>query len=215
MTRYTKPEMREHLKEEVKASAKGGKAGQWSARKAQLLAQQYKEHGGGYIGPKDKRGKHLDHWTEQEWQTQQGSGKADTGDGMKRYLPERAWKLLTEDQKRATDQKKRSAKKQFVPNTRAARAARAYVDHGDATQLDEEQLQRLSTQELRQLARDFDIHGRSNMNKTGLAHTLHEGFEKANTTMKKHELQEKAGSFGIKQAQNKDMLVHEIIRMSQ
>jgi hypothetical protein len=48
---YTKPGMRKKLFESIKASAtQGTKAGQWSARKAQLLAKRYKEKGGGYRG---------------------------------------------------------------------------------------------------------------------------------------------------------------------
>ena len=45
---YTKPTMRKRLFEKIKAGSKGGKAGQWSARKAQMLAKQYKDAGGGY-----------------------------------------------------------------------------------------------------------------------------------------------------------------------
>jgi hypothetical protein len=45
---YTKPTMRKRLFEKIKAGTKGGKAGQWSARKAQLLAKEYKSKGGGY-----------------------------------------------------------------------------------------------------------------------------------------------------------------------
>ena len=45
---YTKPGMRESLFKKIKAGDKGGKPGQWSARKAQLLAVQYKKAGGGY-----------------------------------------------------------------------------------------------------------------------------------------------------------------------
>ena len=45
---YTKPAMRKRLFEKIKAGTKGGKAGQWSARKAQLLAKEYKAKGGGY-----------------------------------------------------------------------------------------------------------------------------------------------------------------------
>jgi|TARA_B100000073_G_scaffold300957_1_gene267682 hypothetical protein len=45
---YTKPTMRKRLFEQIKAGSKGGKAGQWSARKAQMLAKQYKAKGGGY-----------------------------------------------------------------------------------------------------------------------------------------------------------------------
>ena len=45
---YTKPGMRKRLFENIKAGGKGGSPGQWSARKAQLLASQYKKAGGGY-----------------------------------------------------------------------------------------------------------------------------------------------------------------------
>ena len=45
---YTKPTMRKTLFKKIKAGTSGGKAGQWSARKAQLLATQYKKAGGGY-----------------------------------------------------------------------------------------------------------------------------------------------------------------------
>ena len=45
---YTKPAMRKRLFNKIKAGTKGGKAGQWSARKEQMLAQQYKKAGGGY-----------------------------------------------------------------------------------------------------------------------------------------------------------------------
>ena len=45
---YTKPEMRKRLFQSIKSSGKGGKPGQWSARKAQMLAKRYKEKGGGY-----------------------------------------------------------------------------------------------------------------------------------------------------------------------
>lgn len=45
---YTKPGMRRALFKRIKAGDKGGKPGQWSARKAQMLAKQYKAKGGGY-----------------------------------------------------------------------------------------------------------------------------------------------------------------------
>jgi len=45
---YTKPDMRKKLFKSIKAGTKGGNAGQWSARKAQMLAKKYKEKGGGY-----------------------------------------------------------------------------------------------------------------------------------------------------------------------
>ena len=45
---YTKPGMRKRLFNSIKAGGKGGAPGQWSARKAQMLAKQYKAKGGGY-----------------------------------------------------------------------------------------------------------------------------------------------------------------------
>ncbi len=45
---YTKPTMRRNLFNQIKAGSKGGRARQWSARKAQMLAKMYKAKGGGY-----------------------------------------------------------------------------------------------------------------------------------------------------------------------
>ena len=45
---YTKPDMRKRLFNKIKAGSKGGDPGEWSARKAQLLASEYKKAGGGY-----------------------------------------------------------------------------------------------------------------------------------------------------------------------
>lgn len=45
---YTQPGMRKGLFNRIKAGGKGGSPGQWSARKAQMLAKQYKAKGGGY-----------------------------------------------------------------------------------------------------------------------------------------------------------------------
>lgn len=49
---YTKPTMRKRLFNSIKAGSKGGAPGQWSARKAQMLAKRYKANGGGYRGKK-------------------------------------------------------------------------------------------------------------------------------------------------------------------
>ena len=45
---YTKPSLRKRLFEQIKGGSKGGDTGEWSARKAQLLASEYKKAGGGY-----------------------------------------------------------------------------------------------------------------------------------------------------------------------
>lgn len=45
---YTKPTMRKALFQKIKAGSKGGDPGEWSARKAQMLAKEYKSKGGAY-----------------------------------------------------------------------------------------------------------------------------------------------------------------------
>jgi hypothetical protein len=45
---YTKPSLRKRLFNSIKSGGKGGRPGQWSARKAQMLAKKYKAKGGGY-----------------------------------------------------------------------------------------------------------------------------------------------------------------------
>ena len=49
---YTKPGLRKSIFNRIKAGSKGGRPGQWSARKAQMLAKAYKKAGGGYRGKK-------------------------------------------------------------------------------------------------------------------------------------------------------------------
>ena len=126
--KYTEPELRERLKEEIKQSDKGGKPGQWSARKSQLLAREYEKQGGGYKGEKDESQKHLEKWTEEEWQTQEGDANARQEDGeTKRYLPKEAWENLSEEEKEETERKKREGSrqgKQHVGNTKEAKQAR-------------------------------------------------------------------------------------------
>ena len=51
----------------VKAGRKGGKPGQWSARKAQLATKRYKASGGGYSGSKTEAQKSLTKWTKEKW----------------------------------------------------------------------------------------------------------------------------------------------------
>jgi hypothetical protein len=124
--RYTDPALRERLKGEITAGTRGGKAGQWSARKAQLLARAYEEAGGGYTGKRDARQQHLAEWTAEEWTTADGR-PAERGDGTHRYLPQEAWEKLTPAQRRATDRKKVAGSRrgrQFVANTEPARRAR-------------------------------------------------------------------------------------------
>ena len=56
-SKYTKPALRERIKKRITAGSKGGKPGQWSARKAQMVAAAYKKAGGGYKGGKERNRK--------------------------------------------------------------------------------------------------------------------------------------------------------------
>ena len=95
----------------VKAGEKGGKAGQWSARKAQLAVLAYKKSGGGYKGAKSSSNS-LAKWTDQKWTTKSGKpstqGKEATGE---RYLPEKAIKSLSSEEYAKTSAAKRAALK--------------------------------------------------------------------------------------------------------
>jgi len=68
-SKYSRPELRERIKDRVMEGSKGGKPGQWSARKAQLVAQEYEKEGGGYRGGKGKKQKSLEKWGKEKWQT--------------------------------------------------------------------------------------------------------------------------------------------------
>jgi hypothetical protein len=118
MGNYTKPKLRESIKNRVMASGKGGKPGQWSGRKAQLVAMEYKKAGGGYTGDKTKKQKSLSKWTGEKWRTRSGKpstqGPKATGE---RYLPKAAIKSLTPQEYAATTRAKREGTrqgKQFV-----------------------------------------------------------------------------------------------------
>ena len=131
---YTEPELRERLKEEIKASDRGGRPGQWSARKSQLLVQEYEQAGGGYVhdGELDASQRHLAEWGAQDWHTAGGDADARGEDGTARYLPDKAWKLLTKAEREETDRRKHEAGEQHVANTDAAVEARHAAEVADA-----------------------------------------------------------------------------------
>ncbi|CDS00612.1 hypothetical protein [Sporisorium scitamineum] len=128
--KYTDPKLRDQVKKEVQESDKGGAPGQWSARKAQFMASEYKKRGGGYTddGNKDESQKNLSKWGDEQWQTKDGSGEGKQEDGSrKRYLPKKAWENMSEEEKKKTDdQKQKQSKqgKQFVANTGKAKQER-------------------------------------------------------------------------------------------
>ena len=130
---YTKPELREKIKKQVMAGDKGGRAGQWSARKAQLLAHEYEAQGGGYQHPPSAEQDSLKQWGDEHWHTADGK-PAIQGDSTHRYLPDKAWKGLAPQERKATDRKKVAGSKrgkQFVGNTPAAAKARKKATRRD------------------------------------------------------------------------------------
>jgi hypothetical protein len=126
---YTKPELRKRIKNRILAGSKGGKPGQWSARKAQLLAIEYRKAGGGYRGKLGKNQRSLKKWTKERWTTSDGKPAIRKG-GTRRYLPAKAWARLTPAQRAATNRKKILGSRkgrQFVKNTSAAEKAGSKV----------------------------------------------------------------------------------------
>ena len=108
----TKPSLWKSIVARVKAGSKGGDASEWSARKAQLAVALYKKSGGGYRGKKSSSNS-LSKWTKQKWTTSSGKPSG----GTRRYLPEKAWKALSQSQREATNKAKREGNqkgKQFV-----------------------------------------------------------------------------------------------------
>ena len=77
-SKYTKPGLRKRIFNQVKAGSKGGKPGQWSARKAQMVAQKYKAQGGGYKGGKGKKQKDLKRWGKVKWMSKKNMRRRKT-----------------------------------------------------------------------------------------------------------------------------------------
>lgn len=100
----TDPELWERVKAQVTAGEKGGQAGQWSARKAQLAVAEYKKAGGGYRGGK-AADNHLRQWAREDWGTRSGRPSEETGE---RYLPRAARARLSDAEHAQTTAKKRA-----------------------------------------------------------------------------------------------------------
>lgn len=165
----TDPKLWDKVKKDVTRSSKGGKPGQWSARKAQMAVQEYKEEGGGYEGKKSSDN-HLKQWTDEEWDTKSGKKSGETGE---RYLPKKAREELSDDEYKRSTAKKRadSAKgkqhskqpKDVAKKAAASRKAshKAGSRDGGPTKA-----------ELMQKARAKNIPGRSTMSKGELERAL-------------------------------------------
>ncbi len=159
----TDPQLWDKVKKKVTRSAKGGKPGQWSARKAQMAVQEYKHEGGGYKGKKAADNS-LQQWQDEDWGTRSGEPSTETGE---RYLPKKAREALTDLEYKRTSAKKRQDTregKQFSPQPAdvAAKTAK-YRDGGGAPR---------SKAELYEIARKRNIPGRSRMSKAELEKAL-------------------------------------------
>jgi uncharacterized protein DUF5872 len=163
----TNPKLWEEVKAEVKEGEKGGKAGEWSARKAQLAVQEYKKRGGGYKGGKSKDNA-LTQWTEEKWGTKSGTESRETGE---RYLPQQARDHLSDEEYRATSEKKRDDTRkgeQFSSQPReiaikTARYRHPARPHGGGGR---------SKADLLREAKQLDIGGRSRMSKEELTQAI-------------------------------------------
>ena len=155
------PKLWEQVKAEVTAGAKGGKPGQWSARKAQMAVRAYQARGGGYVGARDPHN-HLHEWTEEEWGTKSGGESLETGE---RYLPKAAREALTDaEYKRTTAAKRRdlkAGKQHSAQPADVAAKTRPFRDHRTKAELMAE-------------ARQRGLPGRSKMNKAQLLAALAE-----------------------------------------
>ncbi len=160
----TDPELWDKVKAEVTEGDKGGKPGQWSARKAQMAVQEYKQEGGAYEGRKSDDN-HLVQWQQEDWGTKSGQPSGESGE---RYLPKDARdQLTTEEYKRTSDKKRRDTKKghqhsaQPQDVAQKTAAARHHDDGGEE-----------SKAELYSRAKAKNISGRSKMNKEQLVEAL-------------------------------------------
>ena len=159
-SKKTDPKLWEKVKEDVTAGDKGGRPGQWSARKAQTAVQEYKKEGGGYIGPKSENNA-LAKWTDENWGTKSGMKSTETGE---RYLPKDARKALSPAEYSKTTAKKRrdtAEGRQFSRQPDAiAKKTAAYRDGLP------------SKEQLIREARGLGIKGRSAMTKDELSRAI-------------------------------------------
>ncbi|PPK84046.1 hypothetical protein CLV84_4196 [Neolewinella xylanilytica] len=167
--KYTKPELRRKIKKALMDSDKGGSPGQWSARKSQLLVQEYEKQEGGYKNDdKDEAARSLEQWTENQWETSQGSADAEGAEGMARYLPHDAWALLTDDGRRQANRTKKKEDdrgEQFADWPDIVRRTMVEINAIDGEE-------GLTKEELMDRAQELDVQGRSNMDKGELKQAI-------------------------------------------
>lgn len=109
MSHVSNPRLWQNIKRKVMSlETAGTRAGQWSARKAQMAVRLYKESGGSYFGRKDPQNS-LTRWSRQDWTTKSGKPSHTTGE---RYLPRKAIEHLSDAEYRLTSRFKMEAMNQ-------------------------------------------------------------------------------------------------------
>ena len=221
--KYTEPDLRRELKEEIKASDKGGEPGQWSARKSQLLVQEYEKRGGYKKGEKDDAAQSLEAWTNQDWQTKEGDADAQQGGTMKRYLPQKAWAMLTDAQTKEAEKTKKEVSREGEQHAdwpdvvKKAMWALGFAEGEDVPEPTKDELQTWAAQ--------LDISGRSTMTKDELVQAIRdaeideelgEEGDEENLNLNKDELYERAQDLDVsgRSKMNKDEL-EEAVRDAQ
>lgn len=166
--RKTDPELWNSVKEDVTRGSKGGRAGQWSARKAQLASQEYQKRGGGYEGGKGPDN-HLQQWTEQNWGTKSGEKSTETGE---RYLPKKAREQISDSEyARSTANKRRDTRRGKQHSKQPEDVARKTASARKTALSD------MTKTELMAHAAHHQVRGRSRMKKDELIHALKQAGE--------------------------------------
>lgn len=208
--KYTKPDLRRQIKDDLMQSDKGGKSGQWSARKSQLLVQEYEKQGGGYKqseDDKDEAAQSLEEWSEQDWQTQAGEAQARQDGKTKRYLPKAVWDKLSDAEKQQAERTKQQASKQgeqYVEWPDAVKRAMQELEADGASESDSEP----TKAELYEKAQDLEVEGRSQMDKDELQQAIHQAETEQLDELTRDQLYEKAQALEIegRSQMNKDEL---------
>ena len=168
----------------------------WSARKAQLLTQEYEKRGGDYYGDKDADQQSLADWTDQDWQTRGGAADAAAGEGMSRYLPEAAWALLQDadrDEAEATKQRVDADGGQVADWPEAVLRTMTELGHADGDA-------GLTKAYLQDRAAELDVEGRSSMSKGDLKEAIVRAYRFAQghlERLSKDALYDRAQALGI------------------
>jgi Rho termination factor, N-terminal domain len=174
--KYTDPDLRRRLKEEIMQSDKGGQPGQWSARKSQMLVREYEAQGGGYLSnEKDEAARSLEEWESQDWQTEAGDDRAREGKVTKRYLPKAVWDILSESEKQEAERIKEEASQQGIQHVDWTPAVKQAMHKYEQTLQPKHQSQEhenQTKQELYEQAKKLNIPGRSKMNRDELIEAI-------------------------------------------